>query len=126
LLHHAISIKDIFSIIVSRWLERDDNILYYLGYSMKEKISLILGIFYVSLGCATPVLAQINTETNTYSAETTSTSGNVSMSVAPQGTTLGPTNDTSAPENTTTSTSGNVSMSVAPQGTTLGPTNKSS
>jgi hypothetical protein len=124
LLHHAISIKDIFSIIVSRWLERDDNILYYLGYSMKEKISLILGIFCVSLGCATPVFAQINTETNTYSAETTS--GNVSMSVAPQGTTLGPTNDTSAPENTTTSTSGNVSMSVAPQGTTLGPTNKSS
>jgi hypothetical protein len=72
---------------------------------MNERINLILGIFCVSLGYATtPVLAQINGEdspaeaTNNASAPeniTTSTSGNVSAKVAPQGTSLEATNKSS-------------------------------
>jgi hypothetical protein len=59
---------------------------------MNERINLILGIFCVSLGCATtPVLAQINEEDSP--AETTS--GNVTSKVAPQGTSLEATNKSS-------------------------------
>ncbi|HEY9386273.1 MAG TPA: hypothetical protein VIP70_04490 [Nitrososphaeraceae archaeon] len=90
---------------------------------MNERINLILGIFCLSLACATtPVLAQINEEDSP--AETTS--GNVTAKVAPQGTSLGATNNASSPEKITTSTSGNVTAKVAPQGTSLGATNKSS
>jgi hypothetical protein len=86
-----------------------------------ENLMFLLFIINISLITVVPITAQVKQPSELTKDD------NVTATIKPQGTSIGPQNETSLSEHNSQMTSaGNVTSTIKPQGTSIGPQNETS